>query len=416
MSFRTVLILFFVLLIIGEIFSYRGIKSLAASLSPKMKAFIFSGYWLWTLLVFALVAYSFFNRAAFDKIGRANTAFVIIGLFLMNFSFKSIFGLFHGGNELFHVVKGFFSAREVYSTSTGMSRSQFLTMTGLALASLPFVGLLYGMLRGRYDFTVFRESIAFTNLPKSFDGKKIVHLSDMHLGSFPLDTNAIQRAVEKVNALEPDYIFFTGDMVNERSEEAKAWVSTIKQLKAKHGKYSVLGNHDYGDYYSKWDGDIVAKKQDVNALTKLQKEMGFTLLRNESLRLEHNNEYIRLIGMENWGVGRFSKYGNISVAMRETKEDEFQIMLSHDPSHWDEQVLEKTTVELALAGHTHGFQFGIEIPGLKWSPVQFRYPRWAGLYRQGKQCLYVNRGFGYIGYAGRVGMPPEITLIELKQA
>jgi len=238
----------------------------------------------------------------------------------------------------------------------------------------------------------------------------------VHLGSFPLGTASIHKAVEKVNALEPDYILFTGDMVNERSLEAEHWIETLKALNAKGGKFSVLGNHDYGEYYAPWDHKPDARAEDVAKLTAIQEKMGFKLLRNESVLLEKEGESIRLIGMENWGKGRFSKYGKIKEAMEGVDETEFQIMMSHDPSHWDAQVLGKTSVELSLAGHTHGFQFGVEIPGIKWSPIQFRYPRWAGLYKEAKQHLYVNRGFGYIGYAGRVGMPPEITLLEFSKA
>lgn len=413
---RVFFIVFIALIIIGEVFSFRGMRSLTTDLGSKLKFSLRTLYWLWTIIILILIIYAQLNRGSFAEPGKLNFAFVIIGLFLMNFAFKSLFGGFHAINELTYWVQGLFKSKAVDPTEGGMTRSQFLTMTGLALGSLPFLGLLYGMVRGRYDFTVFREKLTFDNLPKAFDGVKIVHLSDMHLGSFPHGTDAIAKAVEKVNELEPDYILFTGDMVNERSMEAEHWIDVIKQLKAKRGKFSVLGNHDYGDYYAPWDQDPQAKVEDVAKLTAIEQQMGFKVLKNENVLLEKDSETIRLIGMENWGTGRFSKYGDIEKAMQGCNDEEFQIMMSHDPSHWDAEVLDKTTVDISLAGHTHGFQFGVEIPGFKWSPVQFRYPRWAGLYKVAKQHLYVNRGFGYIGYAGRVGMPPEITLLELSKA
>lgn len=412
MSIANFLIIFLIGLFIGEIFSFRAIQFLLAEKSYSTKIIFRLLYWVWTVSVVCLVVYTLINRSDFSDPKKMNFAFIIIGLFLMNFVFKTIFGGIHFVNE----AATFFANLATPKSNVGMSRSRFLTISGLALASIPFSGLLYGMVKGRYDFRVIPQKLKLKNLPKSFEGVKIVHLSDMHLGSFPLHTQEVAKAVEKINSLEADYIFFTGDMINERAMEAEPWIDTLKQLKAKYGKFSSLGNHDYGDYYAPWAGKADKIEENVRNLKRIQEQMGFQLLRNENVKLTIGNDFIRLIGLENWGAGHFSKYGDLEKAKQGVADEEIQILLSHDPSHWDEEVLNKSAIDIALAGHTHGCQMGVEIPGIKWSPVQYRYPRWAGLYKEGDQQLYINRGFGYIGYAGRVGMAPEITLFTLEKA
>ena len=411
------LILILVCLAIGEIFSFRALQFLTKNKSKTSKVITQLVYWLWTLTIGALIIYAIVSSEQFSNPAKMNVAFVIIGLFLANFAFKTIFGGIHFMNELAAWFANLFSRkqREV-SNGKPMSRSKFISLSGLALAAIPFSGLLYGMFRGRYQFRVIQQSLAIPNLPNSFVGKTIVQLSDMHLGSFPQTTKEIAKAVEQINALQADYIFFTGDMINERAIEAEPWVETIANLQAKEGKFSVLGNHDYGDYYGPWEGKPEKIEANVQHLQSLQEKMGFQLLRNENIKLSIGDSFIRLLGIENWGKGRFSKYGNLEQTLSGVKDEEVQILLSHDPSHWDAQVLGKTAVDVALAGHTHGSQIGVELPGFRWSPVQYRYNRWAGLYQEEKQQLYVNRGFGYIGYAGRIGIWPEITLFTLAQA
>jgi hypothetical protein len=270
------------------------------------------------------------------------------------------------------------------------------------------------MAKGRFNFRITNEKLSFPNLPEAFNGFKVVHISDIHIGSFLGHENQVKKAIELVNEQNPDIILFTGDLVNNFAEELSGWIPILSDLRAKYGKFSILGNHDYGDYFE-WPNKA-EKEQNLTNLKQAHKELGFKLLLNESMQIELNNSKIGLIGVENWGLPPFPQYGNLKVAMNGSSELPFNILMSHDPSHWDAEVIDKTNIDLTLSGHTHGMQFGIEIGNVKWSPVKYKYPRWGGLYKENKQYLYVNRGFGYIGFPGRVGMPPEITVIELKRA
>jgi predicted MPP superfamily phosphohydrolase len=292
-----------------------------------------------------------------------------------------------------------------------MERAEFLYQMGLVLAAVPFAGILYGVTKGKFNYRVMREKLTFNNLPKSFKGLKIVQISDMHLGSFNKKFDQVAKAVELINEQEPDILLFTGDLVNNFAEETEGWESVLSQLKAKIGKFSVLGNHDYGDY-SEWES-AAAKEKNLAAIKKFHQKIGFRLLLNETETLRINGEEIALIGVENWGKPPFPQHGDLEKASEKAQDQPFKILMSHDPSHWDAEVLKSTDIDLTFAGHTHGMQFGIERAGIKWSPVQYKYPRWGGLYRENKQFLYVNRGFGYIGFPGRIGMPPEITVVEL---
>jgi uncharacterized protein len=292
-----------------------------------------------------------------------------------------------------------------------ISRSMFLNWMGVAVGSTVFGSLLYGF-SNKYNYKIKRVALNFPNLPSSFRGLRVVQLSDIHSGSFT-NKEAVKRGVERVMSLKPDLILFTGDLVNNEAKEMEHYVDVFSQLKAPMGIYSVLGNHDYGDY-AKWQSKE-AKRQNLERLKQTHGEMGWRLMMNEHVFLERNNEKIALIGIENWSnKARFPKYGDLTRAYAGTENAPFKILMSHDPSHWDAEVRPKyADIDLMLAGHTHGMQFGVEIPWLKWSPVQYVYKQWAGLYEQGAQKLYVNRGFGFIGYPGRVGILPEITLIEL---
>jgi len=292
-----------------------------------------------------------------------------------------------------------------------MDRSEFLYQMGLVLAAIPFASILYGVTKGKFNYKVIRERIAFKNLPGSFRGLKIVQISDMHLGSFNRKFEPIEKAVELINEQEPDLILFTGDLVNNFAEETEDWAPVLSKMKAKIGKYSILGNHDYGDY-SEWPTPE-AKEKNLADIKAFHKKMGFRLMLNENESIRINGEEISLIGVENWGKPPFPQHGDLSKAMEGVNPKSFKLLMSHDPSHWDAQVLDKTNIDMTFSGHTHGMQFGIERIGIKWSPVQYKYPRWGGLYKESKQFLYVNRGFGYIGFPGRIGMPPEITVVEL---
>lgn len=299
--------------------------------------------------------------------------------------------------------------------SSGINRSEFISRAAILTAALPFLSLGYGMLKGAYNYQLRKVKLRFPNLPKAFHGTTIIQLSDIHVGSFS-SYSAVQRGIDLVNAQNADYIFFTGDLVNNRTDEVNKWMGHLSQLKARKGIYSILGNHDYGDY-SAWP-DEESKLKNMQHMYEVHRKLGWRLLRNENELLEKNGAQIALIGVENWGKkGRFAQYGKLDSALLGTENSPFKILLSHDPSHFEDEVNERQPdIDLTLSGHTHGMQFGIEIPGyIKWSPSAWVYPYWAGLYKFGKQFLYVNRGFGFIGYPGRVGILPEVTLITLEQ-
>jgi predicted MPP superfamily phosphohydrolase len=292
-------------------------------------------------------------------------------------------------------------------------RSFWVSELALAVAAIPFFGLLFGLTRGRHHYQVLRETLYFDNLPEAFDGFTLTQLSDIHAGSFT-DAKGVNKGIDLVNAQNSDVILFTGDLVNNKASEMTPWVSTFARLKAPLGKFSVLGNHDYGDYI-KWDNEAV-KAGNLIALKKVHEQIGFRLLLDESVKIEKDGQSIAVIGVENWGKGGFHKYGDLEKAVKNVDDSEIKILMSHDPSHWEAITLQHLKhIHLTLAGHTHGMQFGIELFGFKWSPIKYVYKQWAGLYKQKGRYLYVNRGFGFLGLKGRVGIWPEITVITLKK-
>jgi predicted MPP superfamily phosphohydrolase len=299
-------------------------------------------------------------------------------------------------------------------TIGGISRKKFITQVGIVLAAIPFISILYGILFGRFNFTVVKKKLSFESLPSAFHGLKVVHISDMHLGSFDHNYEPIVKAIDMINDLDADLILFTGDLVNNIASEVDGWEPLLSKMNAKIGKFSITGNHDYGDYH-RWETDL-AKQQNFESFVQKHQDIGFRLMCNENITFEKEGEKIVLAGVENWGKPPFKQYGDLAESLRDVTPEDFTILMSHDPSHWDAEVLTQSDVDLTLSGHTHGMQFGIDIPGFKWSPVKYKYPRWSGLYQEAKQKLYVNRGFGYLAFPGRVGMPPEITLIELQKA
>jgi predicted MPP superfamily phosphohydrolase len=295
--------------------------------------------------------------------------------------------------------------------SGGISRSVFLSWLGIGIGSSLITSLIYGF-SNKYNYKIRRLPLAFPNLPPAFRGLKIVQISDIHSGSFD-NKKAVEKGVQMILDLKPDLILFTGDLINDRTTEMLGYEDVFSHLKAPMGVFSILGNHDYGDYV-KWPSQA-AREQNIEDLITLQTNMGWRLLMNEHVVLEKQGQEIALIGIENWSAkARFPKHGKMWEAYPGAEKYPFKILMSHDPSHWDAEVRPRYgDIDLTLAGHTHGMQFGIEIPGFKWSPVKYVYDEWAGLYEEGKQKLYVNRGYGFIGYPGRVGILPEITLIEL---
>ncbi|WP_300666620.1 metallophosphoesterase [Fluviicola sp.] len=285
----------------------------------------------------------------------------------------------------------------------------FFKYLGYGIALALFISILSGIIWGRWNWKTHRIELPFDNLPEDSDGLKIVQISDIHVGSFFNKYDKVEKAIQQINQLEADFVFFTGDLVNNIAEEMFGWEPVFSKIQAKMGKYSILGNHDYGDYVP-WEKEET-KNSNLSKLISIHKEIGFTPLLNEAIELKPG---FWLLGVENWGKAPFRQSGELEKTLEKVPENSFKLLLSHDPSHFDEQVTGSTDIDLTLSGHTHGMQFGIERFGIKWSPVSLRYKKWAGLYHVGKQFLYVNRGFGYLGFPGRVGIYPEITEIVLR--
>lgn len=337
------------------------------------------------------------------------------GLMLSLFVPKLLLIIALFGEDILRLFIGLYS--KLFSTEARFnvpSRRKFISQVALGIAAIPFISLLYGMYKGKYNFKVLKYELAFSDLPEAFDGYQITQISDIHSGSFD-NYEKIEYAVNLVNEQQSDVIFFTGDMVNNRVEEMHSWKELFGSLTAKDGVYSVLGNHDYGDYVQWANGR--EKAENLMKLKTLQKHMGYKLLLNEHDTITKGQQSIKIVGVENWGAGGFVKHGDIEKASEGLTDQDFKILLSHDPSYWQENIKShEKHFQLTLSGHTHGMQFGIEIPGLiKWSPVQYRYKNWAGIYKEFGRYINVNRGFGYLGYPGRVGIWPEVTVITLKR-
>ena len=407
------LIITFIMLAL-DFYVFQAIKVVSSAASPRTKMVITVVFW--TISVITLLFLFLMPYINYDKWPRSVRTYLfatILGLFFA----KIIAVVFFLLDDIRRVIqwasaKIFFRNTEAETFSgDGITRSVFLSWLGLGAGTALFGTLLYGF-SNKYKYELRRVKLAFDNLPASFKGLKIVHISDIHSGSFT-DKAAVTLGVEKALKEKPDLILFTGDLVNDRATEMENYMDVFSRLKAPMGVFSTLGNHDYGDYVQ-WESEA-AKSANLENLKKVHANLGWRLLMNEHVALEKNNEQIALLGIENWGAkGRFPKYGRMDLAHPGTEKYPFKILMSHDPSHWDAEVQPKYgDIDLMLAGHTHGMQFGVEIPGIKWSPVQYMYKEWAGLYEKGKQKLYVNRGFGFIGYPGRVGILPEITVIEL---
>lgn len=339
------------------------------------------------------------------------------GIFLAFFLLALVLGFFLLVEDVVRLVAFAYNKVVGEVTSQGghfPSRRKFLSGLALGLASIPFGAMLYGMYRGKYNYQVLKYEVEFDDLPDAFDGYQITQISDVHSGSFD-NFRKVAYGIDLINAQQSDVIFFTGDLVNDRTSEMEPWKEVFSRLEAKDGKFSILGNHDYGDYTS-WESEA-AKAQNLEDLKVMQKEMGFDLILNSNRYLEKDGQKIALLGVENWGRGGFKKAGDLQMAKEGIDKDDFKILLSHDPSHWEDVALhDDYHYHLTLSGHTHGMQFGVEIPGwIKWSPVKWRYKYWAGLYKEMGQFINVNRGFGFIGYPGRFGIWPEISVITLKK-
>ena len=402
------------IMLLLDVYVFMTVRTVSQSSGEKTKIVVYSIYWLVsataivTILLFPYVQW-FQNNIIFRNYIFA----IIVGLFFAKIIASVFFLVDDLRRGAMWVMAKLFPKTGVdfVQEQNHISRSAFLSWTGLVFGGSLFTTLVYGF-SNKYNYRLKKIKLSFDNLPSSFKGLKIVQISDIHSGSFT-DKAAVNRGVDMVLNAKPDLILFTGDLVNDRADEMKDYMEVFNRIKAPMGVFSTLGNHDYGDYTS-WPS-AQAKMTNLERLKQIHSELGWRLLMDEHVILEKNNEQIALLGIQNWSAfGRFPKYGKMDKAYPGTEKYPFKILMSHDPSHWDAEVRVKyPDVDLMLSGHTHGMQFGVENPYFKWSPVQWFYKEWAGLYEEGKQKLYVNRGYGFIGYPGRVGILPEITLFEL---
>lgn len=406
--------LFFVVLILIDIYIYQAIKTAFRNSKPDVRKFAI--FFHWCIVFLSLLSIILYNFAIPNFLPTSAKSPILVGLFIIYLS--KLFGviiLFI--DDLRRVVtwlgRKATPAKHIPGGGGKITRSEFLSKTAMLSVALPAATLGFGIVAGAHDYRVRKKTITFPNLPRAFDGVKLAQLSDIHTGSF-FDKTAVKGGIDMLLNEKPDIIFFTGDLVNNEAKEVRDYVDIFSKVRAPLGVYSTLGNHDYGDYHS-WPSPE-AKKKNLQDLIKAHKTMGWDIMLNENRRIKTSGDEIALIGVENWGAGRFSKYGDLKKSYAGTEDAPFKILLSHDPSHWDAQVRpDFRDIDLTFSGHTHGFQFGVEIGNFKWSPSQYLYKQWADLYREGHQYLYVNRGFGFIGYPGRVGILPEITVIELRR-
>ncbi|WP_339838646.1 metallophosphoesterase [uncultured Maribacter sp.] len=373
--------------------------------------------YIYIIISLAVIVNFIYQFTVGEEVGRVLSIpkSYAFGFLLTILTFNIITIIFLFSEDLYRITTGLYQKVYGVDKEFGLpARRRFLSLIAIGIASIPFGALLYGMYKGKYNFKVLKYDLEFDDLPDNFDGYKITQISDIHSGSFD-DRKMIEYGVDLINKQKSDVLLFTGDMVNNMTSEMLPWADLFGTLHAKDGVFSVLGNHDYGDYIP-WETEEL-KKQNLEDLKTLQKQMGFDLLLNEHRYLRKGDDRIALVGVENWGKGGFKKAGDLKKAASQIDENDFKILMSHDPSHWEMEVInDPYHYHLTLSGHTHGMQFGIEIPGwIKWSPVKWRYPYWAGIYKEMGQFINVNRGFGFLGYPGRVGIWPEITVITLRK-
>lgn len=391
-----------------EFYSYQAFRTLI-----KLR-WVLVSYQIISLLLLVFIIYSF---TQFDRsVGQTKQTMFTMGLMLLVYVPKIVLTLVMFGEDIFRIGASILNYFMYNTPRSEMmpNRRKFVSQIALGLAAVPFLSLIYGIFEGKYNFKVFKQTIFFPDLPDAFDGFKITQISDVHSGSFD-NPEKISYAIDLINQQEADMILFTGDIVNTHAKEMYPWLETFNKIKDyKYGKFSVLGNHDYGEYVT-WPSEK-EKDENFKAIKNLYGQIGFELLLNEHTYIQKGDDKIALIGVENWGHN-FKKAGDLNKASQHVHQHDFKVLMSHDPSHWEYEIKNHPkNFHLTLAGHTHGMQFGIEIPGyFKWSLAQYIYKQWAGLYENVGRYVYVNRGFGFHAYPGRVGIMPEITVIELKK-
>jgi len=396
-----------------DLYVHQGLRSLMPRLHKNLKRFILIIYWVISVGVTLLLLLGL--NSSSKPPGMTTYHQWVLSIFITLFVTKVFFVLILFAGDIYRLTAGLINAlRKTPVKGRGYvpTRRRFVSEAAVLVAAIPFTGFLYAMFKGKYDYKVHRHTLYFDDLPEAFDGFTITQISDVHSGSFD-NAEAVQRGIDLAKAQKSDLFVFTGDLVNNVSSEIEPYIGHFSQLKAPYGQYSVLGNHDYGDYVQ-WRSEA-DKAANLEQLKAHHKTLGYKLLLDENVRLEKDGQKIVLIGVQNWGRG-FIQIGDLDRAMQGVDTNEFKILLSHDPTHWEEKVrYHPSLVHLTLSGHTHGAQFGVETDKFRWSPVKYRYLDWAGLAEENKRHLYVNRGFGFLAFSGRLGIWPEITVIELKR-
>jgi len=409
------------MVIIGiDLLLWFSLKQITADYSTITKKILHYSFLFVSLLGFIVAILAFLFRMGQFGVGSGKDLvamlFILIACKLVVAFFLLFTDFIRISQYGISLIINLLSSSDNEITLSGITRIKFIQQIGWITGGVLFGTFIMGMVKWAYDYRVEHIKLAIPGLPAGFEGAKIVQISDLHIGSFR-NSNPVEKIASIVNGLEKDVIFFTGDLVNIFSVETEPHIDALKRIKAPMGVYSILGNHDYGTYYN-WQGDTEAEKKNLQNLEDIEKDLGWDLLKNENRILERNGDKIALIGVENWGKSRFMpKFGKLKEAYQGVEDIPVKLLLSHDPSHWDAEVNQEfKNIAVTFSGHTHGSQFGVNIPGFKWSPAKYFFKQWAGLYKKGTQQLYVNKGVGFIGYPGRVGMLPEITLFELTAA
>ena len=385
-----------------DILAFYWLQSITQLIASEgLKTVINIVFWVFTIGLIASIIILKVTLEDIDPKRKQQLVSTLSGLTISSFIPKIIFVV---------IISLLYFSNHVFSKTASLI---IVPLIGLLSGFLPFFIIMYGFFSTLYKFKVYHITINHQKLPASFNGLKIIQISDIHLGSFNYKYHILDKAIKIINNSKPDFIFFTGDLVNNYAWELRGWEKVFNKLEAKQGKYSILGNHDYGDY-SQWNS-TEEKQNNFEKIKRFYKNIDFKLLLNQSEIIKFDQQEIAIIGVENWGKPPFKQYGNLNKALNNVTKIPFKILLSHDPSHWPEEVLQKTNISLTLSGHTHGMQAGFQYKKMKWSPIKYKYKHWAGLYNKYEQYLYVNRGLGWHGFPGRLGMRPEITLFELRR-
>ena len=405
-----------IFIIAFDIYCYKAIIAVFKKWNPTTKKVFAIAYWSYSLLlIFGVFCGIYLNLFLTLRAIILVAFFLTVACKLAMLPFLILDDLRRLFIKIFRRNKKSEVSTAQNTTAEPISRSEFLVKAGLVAAAVPLTSLSWGIISGAYDYQVRRVNLILPNLPKAFDGITMGQISDIHSGSF-YNKTAVKGGIEMLLAEKPDFVFFTGDLVNNLTNEVRDYQDIFSKVKAPLGVYSTLGNHDYGDYFFGKESSP-AKVKNLKDMVDVHKVMGYDLLMNENRRLKVDGEEIGILGIENWGMGRFPKYGKMELAVQHTDDLPVKLLLSHDPSHWRGEVLKKyPQIDAMFSGHTHGMQFGVRFKEVQWSPVQYIYKEWAGLYQEQKQQLYVNVGYGFLGYPGRVGILPEITIFTLKRA